>query len=184
MRKINPSKRIPKVVPAAESEAAYKQAQQSLKDLEEGYVQYCSLYTTTEQIETTFPRIISGEILNFQGHRFYWKRPAGEPLVLYGKNEEKKEFKPRGLIELCRLNVPDVWVGVGRFKIDWPEGKRSDDVQQLLITLYLHSTKVNDLAFLVSGKPATAAFMASLLLRGENASLFYFLAEQRFQSLE
>ena len=184
MRKINHSIRIPKAIPAAESEAAYKQAQKSLKDLGEGYVHYDNLYTTIEQIETTFSRIISGNILNFQGHRFYWKRPAGEPLVLYGKNEEKKELKSRGLVELCQLNVPDVWVGVGRFKIDWPEGERSDDFQQLLITLYLHSTKVNDLAFLVSGKPATAAFMASLLLRGENAGLFYYLAEQRFQSLE
>ena len=117
------------------------------------------------------------------GNRFYWKRPAEEPLVLYSKNEEKKELKKRGLIEIARFRVPEAWTGVGRFRIAWPEKNRTDDKARFLIALYLYSTNICDFEHLIAGKKTNTAFMATLFLDQENADLFNGQAEERFDSL-
>ncbi len=183
MRKINRSKSIPEVIPPSESDAAYKQAQQLLEDRMEGYIHYDKIFISIEQVQTSFPRMTVGDILNFMGNKFYWKRPVGEPLVLYGKNEEKKELKKRGLVEIVRFRVPEAWIGVGRFRIAWPEKNKDDDKARFLIALYLSSSNISDFERLVAGKKANTAFMAALFLDHENSDLFNEQAEERFDSL-
>ncbi len=183
MRKKSRPKSIHKDITPSESEAAYEEAQLLVQDRNEGYVPYDMILTSLEQVKASFTSIAVGDLLNFLGHEFYWKRPSGEALVLYGKNEEKEELKGRGLIEICRFRVPEAWIGVGRFRIAWPERAKNEDEVLFLIGLYLYSTNVSDFDYLVSNENANAAFMAVLFLDQENAELFDSLAEERYESL-
>jgi hypothetical protein len=173
-------KRLKKDKP--DSLRAYEQAQLSLKELADGYIPYDLLLTSIRQVKTKFPMIVGGELLKYIGHEFYWRRNLGEPLILYGKNTWNEELKGRGIIELCGFKVPKVWIGAGRFKIDWPRRKEEEETQ-LLITLYLYSINSDDFDALVADYDATAAFMATLFLDEENAELFNQLADDRFDSL-
>jgi hypothetical protein len=184
MSKIDHSSNLPATIPSSESEAAYEQAQRLLQDRNEGYVPYDRIFTNLKQIKTAFRKIIVGEHFLFRGHEFYWKRPAGEPLALYARNQEIEGLKKRGLVQICRIRVPETWIGVGRFQIGWPERKNDDGETSLLIALYLHSTDTGDFDRMVSGEKANAAFMASLFFDQENADLFYEQAEERFDSLQ
>jgi hypothetical protein len=167
----------------ADGAAAYTNAQQLLRDLNEGIVPYDKIFTSGDEAHAAFPRLISGALLNFAGYQFYWQRQPGKPLILYGKNTFEGELQKKGLVEICRFRVPDAWIGVGRFKVDWPKTEKKYDQTPFLITLYLYSTKTLDFDYLVSNDLANAAFMVCLFLAGENAELFDQLAEERFTSL-
>jgi hypothetical protein len=118
------------------------------------------------------------------GHCFYWKRCLGEPLVLYAQNTESRLYSHKGLVELCRIRVPDVWIGAGRFRLDWPEmeDKKEDDPTPILISLYLYSTDPESFKKVVTNDEASA-YLASLFFQKENAALLNDLAEERFDSL-
>jgi hypothetical protein len=151
--------------------------------LEEGFVGYDMIFISFEQVKERFARIVSGSILNIMGRQFLWKRLPGELLILYGKFEDEDEFKDRRPIEICRMRVPEEWIGVGRFVIDWPERKNQEHVTLLLITLYLYSVDISDFDHLDSTDDTAAALMASLFLDKENSELFNEFAEKRFDSL-
>lgn len=176
------TKRNKKKSPLDKNAEAYRQSQILLKDREEGYVPYDMILTSLEEVKKAFPKIILGDLLNFLGNEFYWKRSAGEALVLYGRNQDNDRLKGRGLVEICRFRVPEAWIGVGRFRIAWPNTGK-DDESLFLIGLYLHSVNVNDFDHLVANENAVSAFMATLFLDKENGDLFDELAEERFVSL-
>jgi hypothetical protein len=180
---IDRSKGIANDITPSESEASYQQAQELLQDRNDGYVPYDRLFTSLAQVRATFPSITEGSLLNYMGNEFYWKRDAGEALVLYGKNDWAEGLKERGLIEICRFRVPEAWIGVGCFSIAWPNMGKDEDNGLLLCGLYLYSTNVNDFELLVANENATTAFMAMLFLDRDNADLFNKLAEERFDSL-
>jgi hypothetical protein len=166
-----------------EGDEAYKQAQRLLQDLKEGYVSYDRLFTSADEARDAFDWVISGEILGKIGISFYWKQGTGEPMILYGTST-RKDLIERGLIEICRLRVPDVWVGAGHFCLDWPETdkRKDDDPPAILITLYLDSPNPADLDHLVSN-PDISAYLASIFFEKENALLFNNLAQERFESV-
>jgi hypothetical protein len=183
MQKKQNTKKASKADVSADGRKAYINAQKLLKDLQEGYVPYDEIFTSSTEALAAFPRLISGDLLLMTGDRFYWKRQPGQPLILYGQSTFNSEMQKKGLVEICRFRVPDAWIGVGRFKIDWPERKKKDDQTPFLITLYLYSIETLDFDYLISNDDATSAFMACLFLTGENAELFDELAEERFTSL-
>lgn len=167
-----------------ESSLAYEQAQRLLKDLAEGYVTYNRIFTSFKAVKTAFHRIIGGAILEWGGNTFLWKRPAGDPLSLYAQNLEDEKLKSRGLVELCRIRVPDHWVGAGRFRIDWPRGMEGSGDTLLLVSLYLYSIDPNDFDKIILSDSLRAAYMASLFFDKENAGLFFELTKERFESLK
>ena len=106
-------------------------------------------------------------------------------MILYTRNLRDEELKALGLVEICRLKkIPEEWVGVGRFGIDWPYRKKEDEKPLLFITLYFFSIDLDDFDTQLANDEADAAYLATLLLDEENTSLFYELAEERFDSLE
>jgi hypothetical protein len=183
MQKRQNNKKASKPNTSADGRLAYTNAQKLLRDLKKGFIPYDNIFASSAEALAAFPRLISGDLLNMIGHQFYWKRQLGKPLILYGQSTFEDEVQKKGLVEICRFRVPDAWIGIGRFKIDWPEMEKKDDQTPFLITLYLYSTNTLDFDYLISNDDATAAFMACLFLVGENAKLFDELAEERFTSL-
>jgi|GEM_PF-3169042 len=167
-----------------ESSCAYEQAQSLLKDLEEGYLTYDRIFTSIKTVKSSFHKIVGGDILEWGGHIFLWKRQAGDSLILYAQNPVHDDLKNRGLVELCRIRVPDRWVGTGRYRIDWPKERKESSSPLLLVSLYLYSTDANDLDKLILSDGLRGAYMASLFFDKENSSLFFDLAEKRFASLD
>ena len=141
------------------------------------------ILTSLKEVKATFPKVIAGTILEFLGHSFFWKRSAGEAMILYGRNDFIENLKDHGVVELCRFKAPDSWIGVGRFKMDWPRQEKEVREDSVLITLYLYSADVNDFYRLTANERAKAAFMACLFLDVENGELFFELAEKRYRSL-
>jgi len=168
-----------------DSTQAYKRALEVLKANKEGVLEYNQILTSVEHIKTAFPKRVSGEILNFVGSEFYWKRENGHPLILLGKNDIDVKAKNRGLIEICRFSAPEAWIGIGRFAINWPRAtkRKKDDSPRLLILLYLYSTSIDDMDTLVGNDDAMAAFLAGLYLDEINTEEFNQRAEQRFVAL-
>jgi hypothetical protein len=106
-------------------------------------------------------------------------------LILFARNTSKEELNELGLVEICLIKkIPEEWVGVGRFCIDWPHRKKVDNAPLLFITLYFFSIDLDDFDKLLSNDEADAAYLATLLLDEDNASLFCELAEERYDSLE
>lgn len=167
-----------------ESTQAYEQAQRWLKDWEEGYIRYDKVFTSSKEAVKAFGTLVSGAILEFGGNNFFWKRQSGEPLILYAQNIEDDKLKDRGLVELCRIRVPDIWVGAGRYQIDWPKGKEKTEDPLLLVSLYLYSTDPSIFNKLIVPNSLRGAYMVSLFFDNENSGLFFELAEQRFESLK
>jgi len=85
-------------------------------------------------------------------------------------------------VELCRIRASEVWIGVGGFRIDWPETneKKKDDRTPILISLYLYSTDPHSFDRFVAGAEASA-YLVSLFFEGENTALLNDLAEERFE---
>lgn len=167
-----------------ENEVAYLQAQDQLKEWQEGYIPFDKIFTTEKQVMAFFSRLVDGSILNWLGTQFFWRRAPGGALVIYAKNDDIQELKDRGLVEICRFrNLPDAWIGVGRFRIIWPELKNQKTGMLFLINLYLFSTDADDLVQLIENDYANAAYLATIFLGEENAELFNQLAEERFESL-
>jgi hypothetical protein len=79
--------------------------------------------------------------------------------------------------------VPEVWIGTGRFRLDWPEIKENlNDPTPISISLYLYSTDPGKFKEFVAKTKGTF-YLASLYFEGENADLLNDLAEERFMSL-
>jgi hypothetical protein len=92
-----------------------------------GYVEVDRIFTNAREANAGFAQVIGGQILNCTGSQFYWKRPPAQDLILYARNTCNQELNALGLVELCRIKkMPDQWVGVGRFGIDWPYRKKED----------------------------------------------------------
>jgi hypothetical protein len=105
-------------------------------------------------------------------------------LILYGENTISRELKPKGLVELCRIRVPDIWIGAGGFRIDWPEvdDMNEHDPTPILISLYMYSTDPASFDHFVANEEPSA-YLASLYFEKENAALLADLAEERFESI-
>jgi len=163
---------------------AYLESQRLIQERKEGNVKYDRIFTKKEEPKLTFKKLISGELLAILGNCYYWKRYPGEPLILYAENAISRKLKPKGLVELCRIRIPDAWIGAGGFRIDWPEidGKKESDPTPILISLYLHSTDPASFDRFVAGEEASA-YLASLFFDGENAALLADLAEERFDGI-
>jgi hypothetical protein len=163
---------------------AYLESQRLMQERKEGNVKYDRIFTKKEEPKRTFNKLISGELLSIVGNSFYWKRCPGEPLILYAQNTISRRLKGKGLVELCRIRIPDTWIGAGGFRIDWPEidGKKESDPTPILISLYLHSTDPGTFDRFVAGEEASA-YLASLFFDGENAALLADLAEERFDGI-
>lgn len=160
---------------------ANEKAQRLLKDREEGYVPYDGIITSEEEIVSIFPVVTSGDVLNMTGNSFYWRRVAGAPMILYGENSWDDQLKGKGIIEICRMKLPEEWIGAGRFIIDWPRPKKNET--RLLITLYLYSPNAEEFQRLIVDETELTAFMATLYLDVDNAEIFNQLAEERYCSL-
>jgi len=172
-----------KGVSPTESADAYRDAQLNLKEIQEGYVPYDRIFTKRNKAKHAFKRLISGELMEIMGCSFYWKRCPEEPLILYGENTVLRQYKSKGLVELCRIRVPEVWIGAGRFRVDWPEiGEKDSDPTPILISLYLYSTNPGKFNEFLSNSKGTF-YLASLYFEGENATRLDDLAEERFMSL-
>jgi len=178
-----PLKEVNKAIRASEGLAAYQEAQDLLKKFKEGYISVDMILTSLKEVKVTFPRVSSGTILQILGHSFFWKRPAGEAMILYGRNDFRDNIKDNGVVELCGFKAPDSWIGVGRFKIDWPRQEKEGSEDSVLITLYLYSSDVNDFYKLTANEKSKTVFMACLFLGAENGELFFELAEKRYLSL-
>lgn len=162
---------------------AYEKAQQLLKERQEGLVRYDKILTGDEQISDVFPEIVNGDILFMLGNEFYWKRQPEHPLILYAKHSEREILKEKGLVEICRMVVPEIWTGFGLFRIDWPVGKRKEDSKTILISLYLCSTDRTTFEDVVSIEKTIGAYLATLFLDEKNADQFNQLMKERFQSV-
>lgn len=162
---------------------ALRKAQLLLKN--KGYVEFDQIFTNAKEANAGFGQVVGGQILNWLGHQFFWRRPPSEDLILFARNTGKEELKDLGLIEICRMKrIPEEWVGVGRFIIDWPHRKKGDDTPLLFISLYLFSIDLDDLDHLLSNGEEDTAYLATIFLDEENVSLFYELAEERYDSLQ
>jgi hypothetical protein len=162
---------------------ALRRAQLLLKNY--GFIEVDRIFTNAREANAIFAHFVGGDILNWTGNQFYWSRPPGEDLVLYARNLRDEELKALGLVEICRIKkIPEDWVGVGRFGIDWSYRKRGDQTPLLFINLYFFSIDLDDFETQLANDEADAAYLATLLLDEYNASLFYELAEERFDSLE
>jgi len=173
-----------KGVSQAESAVAYREAQLQLQEIGKGYVPYDRIFTKRKEAKHAFKKLVSGELMEFIGCCFYWKRSSEEPLILYAENTVLRQYKSKGLVELCRIRVPEVWIGAGRFRVDWPETgeKKESDPTPILISLYLYSTDPEKFKDFVANTKGTF-YLASLYFEGENAALLDDLAEERFMSL-
>lgn len=162
---------------------ALRKAQLLLKN--KGYVEFDQIFTSAKEANAGFGQVVGGQILNFLDHQFFWKRPHGGDLILLARNNRKEELKDLGLVEICRMKrIPDEWVGVGRFCIDWPHRKEGDNKPLLFISLYFFSLDLDDFDQLTSNNEADAAYLSTIFLDEENARLFYELAEDRYDQLE
>jgi hypothetical protein len=167
----------------AESMQAYLEAQRLLLERKDGYVKFDRIFTKKEEAQHAFGKLTSGELLEYVGNSFYWKRSPGDPVILYAKNTFSEKLRDMGLVELCRIRVPEVWIGVGRFRIDWPDmDDEKDDPTPILISLYLYSTDPAAFKHFVANDEPTA-YLASLFFEKENAALLNDLAEERFESI-
>lgn len=158
---------------------ALRKAQLFLKNY--GFIEVGRIFTTAKEANACFEQVVGGQILNWTGNQFFWKRPPGEDMIFYARNTSNEELKSLGLAEICRIKkMPQVWVGVGRFGIDWPYKKKSDEKPLLFLNLYFFSIDLDDFDALLSNDEANAAYVATLLLDEENTCLLYELAEERF----
>lgn len=185
MRKsrMQPAKEVKKTITTSEAISAFQESQTLLKNLKEGYISVDMILTSLKEVKATFPKVIAGTMLQILGHSFFWKRPVGEAMILYGRNDFLENLKDHGVVELCRFKAPDSWIGVGRFKIAWPRQEKEGSEDSVLITLYLYSADVNDFYRLTASERAKTAFMACLFLDVENGELFFELVEKRYRSL-
>lgn len=174
-----------------DSSAAYMRALKMIKEREQGLLEYDRIYTSIETIKSSF-KLIGGEILNWIGHEFYWKRESGEPLIFFAKNDALDDLKGRGLVEVCRFNVPTSWVGCGLWSINWRDKKDDDlkgqtDVEEeapeLLFALHLFSEHPQDIFKLIEEEETPAAFLGGIHLSTESAQIFYDLAKSRYSDL-
>jgi hypothetical protein len=164
------------------SAEAYRQSQILLKDRAEGFVSYNKLLTSTEQVIKTFPKISSGDLLDFLGYEFFWLRFAGQPLLIFARNSGLDKLKDKGLVEICRFRLPEQWIGSGRAKIG--NVRTKEEISPVLISLYLYSVNPADFENLLRSQRAIAAYLATIYLDEPNTEIFYGLAEERFDSIK
>ena len=168
------------------STQAYKMALHNLEEFRQGFLTYNRILTSIKTIKKKFEKVIPGEVHGWLGHHFFWKRSEGKPLILYAKNEELKELKELGLVEICKFQAPEAWIGTGMFRIAWPDVGKSDRKEnnpETLVVLYIVSSdpiKFNDLVANLEENPV---FLAALYLDEENSQVFYQIAEERYGKL-
>jgi hypothetical protein len=165
-------------------DAAYLEAQHVLKEREHGYVPYNMLITSIPLVKKKFPKRVGDGLLRILGHEFFWKRVSGEPLLLYGMNRVDKDLKDKGPIEICRFRLPEQWVGAGICLLDAVVVDKKEKKYTVLITLYLCSANSDDFAAMVADENGGGAYLASIYLDDENSTLFYGLAEERYDDIE
>ncbi len=167
-----------------DSAEAYERTLHMLARRDAGVLSYDRVYTSTETMTEDYG-IIRGDVLNWLGDEYTWKKQAGQPLVLYAHNEALDEVRPKGLVELCKFETPDAWVGCGRWMVYWlrSESRYTDENPPLFIALYLGSPNIDDFSVLLEDKEIDAAFLAALLLKDENVQRFYDRAKNRFRDL-
>jgi hypothetical protein len=182
-----------------DSAEAYYRALKMIKDRQRGVLAYDRIYTSIEVIKSRFKSLIPGEVLNWLGHEFYWKRESGHSLLMLAKNDALDEHKQKGLVNICQFDAPATWVGCGRWQVMWPDTKKkdrrspnrksdsseksSDFGSEILLLLYLYSENSEQLSCLMENEEASAAFLGGIHLNSENADDFYSAAEERFADL-
>ena len=174
-----------------DSTESYVHALQMLKSRKRGQLAYDRIFTSGQVISRHFKTVISGDILKWEGHEFYWQRCPGEPLAIMAKNDVLEDPKKKGLVTICKCDAPEAWVGCGLWTLAWPKTKtkrtstEDDEAENsdVLILLYLFSDNPQNVEELVGNKHANAAFFAALYLKDQNAQLFYSLAEENYDDL-
>lgn len=171
-----------------DSAEAYERTLRMLARRDAGVLSYDRMYTSTEAMTDDYG-IVRGDVLNWFGDEYVWKKQAGQPLVLYAQNEVLDEVRPKGLVELCKFEAPEAWVGSGRWAVYWLRSESRDTEKNtyenppLFIALYLGSPNTDGFSFLLENEEIDAAFLAALLLKDENAQRFYDRAKNRFRDL-
>lgn len=171
-----------------DSAEAYERTLRMLALRDAGVLSYDRMYTSTEAMTDDYG-VVRGDVLNWFGDEYIWKKQAGQPLVLYAQNEALDEVRPKGLVELCKFEAPDAWVGCGRWMVYWLHSESRDAEEDtnenppLFIALYLGSPNTDDFSALLENGEIDAAFLAALFLKGENAQRFYDRAKNRFRDL-
>jgi len=167
-------------------EEAYLEAQRLLQDRQDGYVPYDCAFAKRKEVYASFKRLTGQELLEVVGHSFYWKRCPGWPVILYAKSSRSRKLKQKGLVELCRIRVPEIWIGAGGCRIDAPgSGDKEEeeyDTTPIVISLYLHSIDPASFDRFV-GSAEHAVYMVSLFSDRKNAALLNELAEERFEPI-
>lgn len=173
-----------------DSAQAYDNALRLLKDRDRGVIEFDRIYTSPELVSGDYETVTSSTVLDWLGNEFFWKRSPRQPLIIYGRNSSLEDTKELGLVEICRFDAPDPWIGCGWWTLFWlnlGDGKTkdcdSDEHPPFVLALYIHSPNVDDFSELVGGRETDGPFLAGLLLTGENAVRFYSRAESRFRSL-
>jgi hypothetical protein len=165
---------------------AYNRALSLIKTRRDGCIPVDRFFTSPEVINKVFKRVLSGEILHWEGHEFYWSREKGSPLILYGRNDALTRHKDRGLVEVCRFDAPESWIGCGRWTLNWPDDgtkeqrkEKGEESTELLIVLYLVSPNPIELDDVTLPDPDfPAPFMAAIYLKPDNSQLFYSVSAQ------
>ena len=166
-----------------DSTEAFYRALTKLEERRSGYVVFKDIITSLEIVKEKFTKIISGDMLSWLGHEFYWKRSPNKPLILYARNEEATKAKGKGLVEICKFDAPEVWKGVGRYSICWVDIGDEGSESEILILLYLYSPHSKDLPTLMENENESAAFLAAFHLDNENSEIFNEFAESNYESL-
>jgi hypothetical protein len=168
------------------SSDAYLNALELLKTRKHGYLQYNRILTSMNEIKADFPKIIGGDLLQFLGHQFFWKREENGPLTLYAKDESDKNSQ---LCEICYFDAPESWIGIGQFRIHWLRSRNRKDKYSIrvLIFLYISSPKTDEFDNLVDKIDFTnnelSIFLACLYLDETNSEQFNLEAENKYQSI-
>ena len=82
-----------------------------------------------------------------------------------------------------------MWIGCGRWQLAWhwsdkeKSKSHSAEPNEVFIVLYLYSADPSQILHLMENASACAAFLAALYLKAENATMFYSLAEERYEDI-